>query len=76
MSKIKTIKLCAKTVDTLALKYLDEKGNFVGGRTDYVPDYFPEDHYGDYVEFDIDVATGVILNWKKPTQSELKYSME
>jgi len=76
MSKITTIKLCAKTVDSLGLKYLDKDGNFVGSRNDYVPDYFPEEHYGDYVEFDIDVETGQILNWVKPTQKELKDSME
>ena len=73
---IKTIKLCAKTVDRCAIKYLDENGEFVGERDDYVPDYFPEEHYGDYVEFDIDVATGQILNWKKPTQKQLKDSIQ
>lgn len=40
----------------------------------YVPDWFPNPtlvHYGDYVELDIDIDTGKILNWKKPTQKQL-----
>jgi hypothetical protein len=75
MSKIKIARVCAKTVDTCAIKFLDEDGKYVGERCDYVPDYFPEEHYGDYLELDIDVETGVILNWKKPTQKELKDSI-
>jgi len=41
----------------------------------YVPDWFPNttvEHYGDYVELDIDVDTGKIVNWKKPTEAQLK----
>jgi hypothetical protein len=73
---IKTIKLCGKTSDACSIVFLDEKNEYVGRRDDYVPDYFPEEHYGDYIEFDIDVATGQILNWKKPTQAQLKNSMD
>ena len=73
---IKTIKLCGKTSDACGIVFLDEKGEYVGSRDNYVPDYFPEDHCGDYIEFDIDVATGQILNWKKPTQKQLKDSID
>ena len=73
---IKTIKLCAKVVDRCAITYLNEKDEFVGERDDYVPNYFPEEHYGDYIELDIDVATGQILNWTKPTQKDLKASIQ
>tara|TARA_R110000796_G_scaffold58413_6_gene134970 strand:+ start:2016 stop:2246 length:231 start_codon:yes stop_codon:yes gene_type:complete len=73
---IKTIKLCGKTVDRCAITYLDEKGEYVGERDCYVPDYFPEQHDGDYIEFDIDVKTGQILNWKTPTQKQLKDSIQ
>jgi len=73
---IKTLRICAKTSDNLGIVFLNEDGEGVGRRDDYVPDYFPEEHYGDYVEFDIDVATGQILNWKKPTQKELKDSIQ
>ena len=37
----------------------------------YVPNFMPGKHYGDYVELEIDIATGQILNWKKPTQDQL-----
>lgn len=40
----------------------------------YVPAWFPNpkvEHYGDYVELRIDVATGQILNWKKPSDAAL-----
>jgi len=36
-----------------------------------VPGFFPNEHYGDYVELDIDVATGRIINWVAPTEKEL-----
>jgi len=29
----------------------------------YVPGFMPGEHYGDYIELDIDVKTGKILNW-------------
>jgi hypothetical protein len=30
----------------------------------YVPDFMPDDHYGDYVILDIDLDTGKIVNWR------------
>jgi hypothetical protein len=75
MKKIKTIFVTAKTSDTCHIQFFDEDKNSVGERDDYVPDYFPEEHYGDYVELEIEVATGKILNWKVPTQKELKDSI-
>jgi len=73
---IKTIKLCGKTSDLCHITFLDEKNVKVGERDNYVPDYFPEEHYADYIEFDIDVKTGQILNWKAPTQKQLKDSIQ
>lgn len=29
----------------------------------YVPDFMPDQHFGDYVMLDIDLKTGKILNW-------------
>ena len=51
---------------------LEEKGKVIGEYDGYVPDFFPGEHYGDYVMLDIDVETGKILNWKKPTVKQLK----
>jgi hypothetical protein len=41
----------------------------------YVPLWFPNphvEHYGDYVRLDIDLETGQIINWKRPTQKQLE----
>jgi hypothetical protein len=32
----------------------------------------PGEHYGDYIILDIDIDTGVIKNWKKPTKEVIK----
>lgn len=48
------------------------------GRTydGYVPDFFPGDHFGDYVELTIELATGKIIGWKAPTEKDLKIFKE
>ena len=74
MAKIKTIFITAKCSDCCNVDFFNEEGTKVGNRDDYVPDWMPEEHYGDYVELEIEIATGKILNWKVPTQKELKDS--
>jgi len=32
----------------------------------------PEEHYGDYVELQIDLETGQIMNWKKPSRKVIE----
>jgi len=69
---IKVLRVCAKTSDACDIQFLDKDNKPTRERHDgYVPDYFPEEHYGDYLELDIDVKTGRILNWKTPTQKQL-----
>ena len=36
-----------------------------------VPDFFPWDHYGDYLILEIELDTWKILNWTKPTKEQL-----
>lgn len=69
---IKTINISAKCSDLFSAQARDGDGKFAGDYEGYVPDFMPGQHYGDYVELNIDVATGRILNWKAPTQSELQ----
>lgn len=70
---IKTISISAKCSDLFFAQAWDENGKKVGDDYDgYVPDFFPDKHFGDYVSLKIDIETGKILNWKKPTQAELK----
>ena len=40
----------------------------------YVPKWISPDGYGDYVEFEIDLDTGKILNWKVPSKEEVDRS--
>jgi len=75
MKKIKTIFVIAKCSDLCSITYYDKKVRLIGERErDYVPKFFP-DNGGDYIELNIDIETGKILNWKKPTQKELMNSM-
>ena len=67
MKRILTI--CAKCSDQFSAGL--SEGESVKNYCGYVPDFFPEDHSGDYIEFDIDIDTGMILNWKKPTKKDL-----
>ena len=69
------ISINAKCSDCFsATLYRDEK--FVGKYQGSVPQFFPGNHYGDYVELKIDAETGQILNWKKPTEAQLFETFE
>ena len=71
-STIKEIRINAKCSDMFAATLHDQKGNQVGGDVaGYVPSLMPGQHFGDYVELDIDLATGKILNWKVPTKKQI-----
>ena len=61
------LSICAKCSDRFSAN-LDDGRGYHGG----VPDFFPGDHYGDYVQLDIDTETGEIVNWQKPTKEDLE----
>ena len=70
--KATTIHINAKCSDLCFASLTDKDGNPVGKDHDgYVPQWMPGEHCGDYVELDIDIATGRITNWKKPTDGAL-----
>ena len=69
--EIKTISISAKCSDLFSACLLDDEGKVVKEYEGYVPDFFPEEHYGDYVQLDIDIKTGTITNWKVPTKKQL-----
>ena len=71
MNKSTVIKISAKCSDLFSARLLDAHGNEVGSYEGYVPEFFPGKHYGDYVQLDIELATGKILNWKPPTDEQL-----
>ncbi len=63
----KVIQMSAKCSDLFTASFIDTEDKVVGEYQGYVPDFFPEEHWGDYVQLDIDLATGQILNWKVPS---------
>jgi hypothetical protein len=68
-----TLSIIAKCSDMFSASLLKE-GKTVAEYDGYVPKWFPAPnvtHYGDYVELEIDIATGKILNWKEPTEAQL-----
>lgn len=72
---MKILKVTAKCSDMFDATFNTSEGDLLGIiYSGYVPHWFPNpstEHYGDYVELNIDLDTGKILNWKKPTQKQL-----
>ena len=56
--------MCVKCTDVFSCKITDGNKTLVADYCDYVPDFMPDDHYGDYVILDIDLDTGKIVNWR------------
>lgn len=68
---MRKLTICAKCSDMFSAS-LRENGEMPKSYEGYVPDFFPENHFGDYIELEIDIDTGMILNWKKPTKKDLE----
>mgnify|MGYP001598131419 CR=1 FL=1 len=71
MLKPKVLMINCKVSDGFRALLLDEAGNTMADYIGYVPDFMPGEHYGDYVELEIDIETGKILNWKRPSSQDL-----
>lgn len=69
---VKVVRVHAKPCDSGTYELVGASGEVVARREGYVPDFFPGDHYGDYLILDIDLETGQILNWKPPKQSAIE----
>ena len=68
----KVLELHAKVADSESYTLKDADGTVLKEHNSYVPDFFPGKHYGDYIELNIDIDTGQILNWVKPSPAQLK----
>ena len=68
----KTLKLQIKVSDQFSGELFDQDSQIIKEYEGYVPDFFPGAHYGDYLFLDIDIDTGVITNWVKPTAEEIE----
>lgn len=73
MKNAKTIDISAKCSDLFDATVYDGKGKALLDYTGYVPGFFPDDHYGDYVRMKIELKTGKILNWKQPTAVDFEH---
>lgn len=69
--ELKSVSIHVKVCDSGHYSLLDANDRELATRQDYVPSFFPGEHYGDYLMLNIDIDTGMILNWKKPNPSML-----
>ena len=72
---IKRVSVVAKCSDLCSVRLLDAKKNILKDHDGYVPDFFPGDHCGDYVELEIEMDTGKILNWK-PSKTSVAVTLK
>lgn len=68
----KVLKMFLKVSDQFSAALHDANDKELKEYEGYVPDFFPGEHYGDYVILDIDIDTGRILNWKTPTPKQIE----
>jgi hypothetical protein len=74
---VKTLNIHLKIRDQFNGSLSDQDGAVVHSFEDvYVPNFLPGDHYGDYLILDIDLDTGVITNWEKPTAKAIEEAMQ
>ena len=73
----KTLRIRCKVSDRFAYSIDDAQGEEIHCQEDgYVPDFMPGNHYGDYVILDIDLDTGMVTNWKKPTAAQIEAAIK
>ena len=65
---VNQISISAKCSDLCFSQLKDSEGLVVAEHDGYVPALMPDEHYGDYVKLDIDLETGTILNWVRPSK--------
>jgi hypothetical protein len=69
---MKYIEISAKCSDLCYVELKDKDNKTLAVRDGYVPDFFPGEHYGDYVMLKIELKTGKIVDWTAPTKGQLK----
>lgn len=68
----KLLRLHLKVRDQFVASLESATGTTIHEHDDYVPDFMPGEHYGDYVILDIDIDTGQITNWEKPSPEQIQ----
>lgn len=67
----KKLSIHMKVRDEFEAQLLDQDGQVLKDYEGYVPGFMPGEHFGDYLILDIDIDTGMVTNWKVPTQSQI-----
>ena len=70
------MRINAKCSDLFSALYDNADGTTVAAYSGYVPGFMPGEHYGDYVELDIDLKTGQILNWNPPSLKAINETLK
>ena len=65
-----TLRICAKCSDLCTSELIDDNGVYLRDSDGYVPSLMPNGG-GDYVDIEIDIETGKIMNWEVPTQEQI-----
>ena len=69
----KELQIYVKCTDRFSATLTDQNGEIIHEQEDgYVPGFMPGEHYGDYIILHIDIETGYITNWKKPTEEQIR----
>lgn len=68
----KILSIHMKVVDQFSCEIQDQHGEALTDYEGYVPGFMPGEHYGDYLMLDIDLDSGQIVNWKKPSAEEIE----
>lgn len=68
----KELRLHLKVSDRFNATLHDQDGDVLKDYDGYVPTFMPGEHYGGYVILNIDIDTGQITNWKKPTAAQIE----
>lgn len=67
------LRLHCKVSDRFTASLVDKSGEVIHDQDDgYVPSLMPGNHYGDYIILNINIDTGQITNWEKPTVEKIK----
>jgi hypothetical protein len=70
----KTISIYCKVCDNFTASIRDQDGETIFEQEDgYVWDIMPGDHHGDYLILDIDIDSGRINNWQKPSAEDVMW---
>lgn len=68
----KELRIHMKVCDGFEGAIYDQDGQQIGKDYEgYVPGFMPGEHYGDYLILNIDLETGMILNWKVPDVTDI-----